>query len=373
LCDDIIVLKDVCLKHKRSPTWQKETQALTREKNPLTLIASPVATVDIAALKEIEGSLEKMRGLNPDIIKAFKAISAGRKVLRLKEAVKMQTGEKPGYHALMVGNPGVGKTTVARFYAQWLKANGALSKGHLVETDRSGLVGTHIGKTEAKTAEVLQSAQGGVLFIDEAPSLYKESSNDYGLIALAQIMKHMEDQRADFAVIMAGPPQGVQKLLDMTSGLRSRFSLTLNFPDYPNDILTHIAHDKLAARDLTPCAEFDRILEAIINDLRGRDRQNFGNGRFVRDFVEALEGEVSQRLDNEGKLDPLLTKKTEPPSAEAVKTLLTVTTEDLWAIAERECNLPRHKIGILGHTPAPTPPSPPGTVITGLFEKRPPS
>ncbi|MGB9153628.1 MAG: AAA family ATPase [Alphaproteobacteria bacterium] len=359
--EKIRALKDIGNAHQRSANWQKDAQALTP--------VEKVSVLNTKALAKIEKELEKMHGLS-DIANAFRTVSSRQKVESLKAAAGLKKGEQPGYHTLLLSNIGMGAEDVASFYAQWLKAHGILSKGHMIETDRSKLVGKHIGETEEKTAKVLESAQGGVLYIRKAGSLFNESKNDFGAVALEQIVLCMSDARNDVTVIMNGTAKDMQQLYELNGELRSCFNLTLHVPDCSNDMLVKLAHDKMAAQELTPCAAFDDIFDAIINDLRGRDRQNFGNRRFVRTFVEKLGGEVSQRLEKEGKLDRRLAPGAKKTSGKAVKKLLTVTPEDLWRVAERECNLPRKKIGPPGL--AVSVPTTPVTdnVIQGSFGKR---
>ena len=143
-------------------------------------------------------------------------------------------------HLVFSGNPGTGKTTVARLLSKIYNKIGILSKGHLVETDRSGLVGGYVGQTAIKTQDVIKSAMGGILFIDEAYSLATSSENDYGKEAIDTILKAMEDNRDDLIVIVAGYTQLMDNFLHSNPGLESRFNKFIEFKDYDADELYDI-------------------------------------------------------------------------------------------------------------------------------------
>ena len=141
---------------------------------------------------------------------------------------------------MFVGNPGTGKTTVARLLARFYRVLKVVSKGQLVETDRSGLVAGYVGQTATKVNKVCDEAKGGILFIDEAYALVTDSEQDFGAEAVATLLKRMEDDRDDLIVIVAGYPEPMTKFLDSNPGLRSRFPKTIAFPDYTDDELVKI-------------------------------------------------------------------------------------------------------------------------------------
>lgn len=190
-------------------------------------------------------------------------------------------------HMVFTGNPGTGKTTVARIMSKIYKALGVVSKGHLVETDRSGMVAGFVGQTALKTAEVLRKAKGGVLFIDEAYSLISENgSNDYGKEAVDTLVKGMEDYRDDLVVIVAGYTEEMERFINMNPGLRSRFNKYINFNNYDEVEMLSIFRcmcDK-AKFIVSPQAE------SIILDYfkKHQDDDSFGNARGVRNFFDHI-------------------------------------------------------------------------------------
>jgi stage V sporulation protein K len=246
--------------------------------------------------------------------------------------VKSDKAKRKSYHTLMIGNPGTCKTTAARLYARKLKQLGILSGGHLVETDRSGLVAGHVGQTEEKTMQMLKSAVGGVLYIDEAYSLYSDSERDYGHVSIATINKFMEDHRGEIVVVMAGYPREMQNLLEMNSGLPSRFPIRMNFPDYSKPELLQIAKIMFDEENLISCQDFEPVFSAMVDMVKGKNSSSFGNGRFVRDTVEALGRQLSLRLHSAGMLE----QKYQGAEADILKT---ITSADIWAVAERVCGL----------------------------------
>ncbi len=235
--------------------------------------------------------------------------------LRAKAGLKSPTITR---HLVFVGNPGTGKTTVARLVAGIYRAVGLLSKGQLVEVDRSELVAGYLGQTAMKTAEVVAKAEGGVLFIDEAYSL---NGDQYGEEAINTLVKEMEDKRNDLVVIVAGYPLPMQVFIAQNPGLASRFRTTIGFDDYTDGELEQIF------TGMVDRADYDLgegCLEAFRKLLAGQVRDDtFGNGRFARNVLEAAVGKHAWRLRDatEPTLDQLrnlLPEDLAPDAAPAV-------------------------------------------------------
>jgi hypothetical protein len=194
-------------------------------------------------------------------------------------------------HLVFVGNPGTGKTTVARLVAGIYQAVGILEHGQLVETDRSGLVAGYVGQTALKTADVVKSALGGVLFIDEA---YALASDDFGQEAIATLVKAMEDHRDELVLIVAGYTDEMATFIDSNPGLSSRFRTRILFPDYSDDELVAIFRSLCADADFTPTDDCVALLVTMVAHV-ARDRE-FGNARYVRNVFEAAVVRQAWRL-----------------------------------------------------------------------------
>jgi SpoVK/Ycf46/Vps4 family AAA+-type ATPase len=188
------------------------------------------------------------------------------------------------HHLVFTGNPGTGKTTVARLLSQIYRTLDVVTKGHLVQTDRSQLVAGYVGQTAARTRAVLESALGGTVLIDEAYALARGGENDFGLEAIDTLVKFMEDHRDDLAVVAAGYPEEMRKLIEANPGLESRFTRTVEFPDYTDDELVAI-FDSMSSKKRYHLDDGARrvLIELLAAEPRTR---GFGNARFVRNVFE---------------------------------------------------------------------------------------
>jgi SpoVK/Ycf46/Vps4 family AAA+-type ATPase len=210
------------------------------------------------------------------------------KLVRFYKEIGKDIRQSFSLHAVFTGNPGTGKTTVARLLAQIYKALGILERGNLVECDRQSLVGGFVGQTAIKTNEMLSKAMGGVLFIDEAYALSEGGENDFGKEAIETILKKMEDSRGEFVVIVAGYTGNMKLFLESNPGLHSRFDRTYHFEDYAATELYDIAIKMLASNSITPEEKAVEHLKAYMEFLSKTRNKFFGNARNVRKTVEEV-------------------------------------------------------------------------------------
>lgn len=236
--------------------------------------------------------LDGMIGL--DSVKAeVKSLTNYIKLMQEREAKGLKS-PNISYHCVFSGNPGTGKTTVARILARIYRDLGVVSKGHLVETDRNGLIGSYVGQTGPKTNALIDSALGGVLFIDEAYGLM--DNGGYGEEAIATLLKRMEDDRKDLVVIVAGYTNEMKKFIETNPGLQSRFTRYINFPDYSPEELYKIFEARMKPYALTLSADGSEELNSILKEVYAKKTRNFGNGRYVRNLFETSVTNMANRL-----------------------------------------------------------------------------
>ncbi len=237
--------------------------------------------VDEQMLSEVLHELNSLIGL--DKIKS--EINELIKLIKYYRETGKDVLNRFSLHAVFTGNPGTGKTTIARIFGNLYKSLGLLERGHFVETGKEGLVAGYIGQTSIKTKEKIDEAMGGVLFIDEAYSL-SGGQNSYGNEAIEIILKNMEDCRGKFAVIVAGYPENMETFLRMNPGLKSRFDKTLYFKDYNPEILYDITKSMIAMEELNPDKEAEEHLKKYITELYKKRDKYFGNARTMRKLAE---------------------------------------------------------------------------------------
>lgn len=280
--------------------------------------SAPAATETTVAKEEDELPPETMDDVLKELDKLIGLDEIKENIRTLVNLLKIQEERRKhdlpvvdiGLHQAYLGNPGTGKTTIARIIGRVYKASGRLSKGHLVEVDRGGLVGGYVGQTAIKTQEKLDAAAGGVLFIDEAYSLVPESGeNDFGQEAITTILKFMEDNRDDFVLIAAGYPLEMQRFLDSNPGFVSRFNDTIHFPDYSAEELYSIFSTIVKKNHYTVPKVVAEKIKSDFQWFIDNKNRNFANGRLARKYFEAIVESQANRLAKNTKINSKLQLK----------------------------------------------------------------
>ena len=245
-------------------------------------------------LEEVMEELDSLTGLN-EVKEEIKSLINFIKIQKAREGLGLKS-TSISYHIVFSGNPGTGKTTVARIVSQIYKNLGILKQGQLVETDRSGMIAEYLGQTAIKVNKEVDSALNGVLFIDEAYSLVGENQDDYGKEAVATLIKRMEDDRDKLIVILAGYTNEMKSFIDTNPGIKSRFNHYIDFTDYTPDELISIYEGKCKKSDykLNDDAK-KKLLELFIGAYSHRDK-SFGNGRYARNIFEKTTQNQANRI-----------------------------------------------------------------------------
>ena len=260
-----------------------------------TATAAPAIAFELPPARSIEdllAELDALIGLH-NVKAEVRRLTSLLQVQQLRAERGLPTMET-SHHLVFSGNPGTGKTTVARLLSQIYRAVGVVSKGHLVETDRADLVAGFVGQTALKTQQVLEASIGGMLLIDEAYALARGGENDFGREAIDTLVKFMEDHRDDLAIVAAGYVVEMADFIDTNPGLKSRFTRRVDFPDYTTDELVEI-FDGLGTKHHYACTDdaATRVRELIDAEPRTR---GFGNARFVRNLFETAIAHQAMRV-----------------------------------------------------------------------------
>lgn len=258
---------------------------------PIPLLKETPVEDELAAVR---AQLQQIVGLEP-VKDYILSLEETCRVNEMRRARGLKTAPI-SMHMIFTGNPGTGKTTIARLIARYLKAIGALSEGQLVEVTRADLVGKYVGHTAPLTMQAVRAALGGVLFIDEAYSLCRGQDDTFGLEAIDTLVKAMEDYRDNLVVILAGYSQEMKQFLQANSGLRSRFPNQIEFPDYTGEELTQIACSLARERGYRIDETALKPLTAYFSAVQATDARTGGNGRLARNVVEDAVLSQSRRI-----------------------------------------------------------------------------
>lgn len=281
---------------KEEETILKEVYQLTH--NPLpdqenkSLNISEVNEKE--SLNEVLNELETLIGL-PDVKQEVKSLINYIKIQKEREKIGLKSSQV-SYHCIFTGSPGTGKTTIARIVSKIYMHLGILKKGHLVETDRSGLVAEYLGQTAVKVNKTVDSAIDGVLFIDEAYSLVGENQDSYGKEAVAALIKRIEDDRDKLIVILAGYTQEMKTFIDTNPGFKSRFNRYIEFKDYSPKELEAIFKLQCKKLDYILAEDANKKLHEVVEKAFTTRDKSFGNGRYVRNIFEKTLEKQANRI-----------------------------------------------------------------------------
>ncbi|MFD1068289.1 AAA family ATPase [Oceanobacillus locisalsi] len=299
LCDTLYD-KARNMESQKQKSEQAEQQSVQE-----TAATAAVKEIDASRLEAIESKMDEIIGLQPVKDKVNQLIN-NQKILQ----ERIRAGQNAKYHSehlLFTGNPGTGKTMMARYISEIFQALNVVSKGHLIEVTRKDLVGEYVGQTAKQTQDYIEKAIGGVLFIDEAYSLSRGGENDFGKEAIDVLVKAMDDYKDDFVVVLAGYTDEMHDFLQVNSGLQSRLSTVIEFPDYSSKELLEMAQKKLISDNFVVVDEARKKLHELIQSKMVSGRQDGGNGRLVdkiiQDIIQSQGNRLSEATKNEERME----------------------------------------------------------------------
>lgn len=278
------------------------TNKIVKEKNQINIVLHEKKDTD---LKTVQKKEDSPLNIVDNYFKSFIGLHHIKSSMKEIYAMKLindernQNGlstEKQVFHMIFTGNPGTGKTTVARKIASMFYDLNILTKGHFIEAERADLVGEYIGQTALKTRNLIQRALGGVLFIDEAYSLARGGEKDFGREAIDTLVKQMEDHKDEFILILAGYPNEMEYFLEMNPGLASRFPFIHTFDDYTIDELMDIGEQFANEREYKLTREAKWKLKHHLRKQLMKKEDHFANARYVRNMIEKAIRTQSVRL-----------------------------------------------------------------------------
>jgi SpoVK/Ycf46/Vps4 family AAA+-type ATPase len=274
---------------------------------------------NVKSLEELLAELEALIGLE-NVKKSIRENITYLNFTKLRKEKGFDDSSKLSLHSIFTGNPGTGKTTVVKMLGKIYHQMGLLSKGHIVEVDRAALVGEYIGQTAPKTKKMIDSARGGILFIDEAYSLARsdDDSKDFGKEVIEMLIKEMSDGPGDIAIIGAGYPKQINHFVESNPGLKSRFTQYFNFDDYLPEELYSIAMYCAKQKQVNFSPDADTYLKEQLTEAYRKRDENFGNARFVNAVVDEAKQDMGLRLMKSTNLNSLSNEE-----------LSTITLEDL--------------------------------------------
>jgi len=282
----------------KSETMSRESLTTLYEKDFVPEEVNYTAEGEEGEDDPVETALKKLASITglADVKRHIQALRAQLQLNKERKEAGVGAGSDMSLHMVFTGNPGTGKTSVARIVAELLSAMGVLTRGHLIEVDRSGLVAGYSGQTALKTKGVVESALGGVLFVDEAYALVQEGRDSFGKEALDTLIKMVEDHRDNLVVILAGYSGEMKMMIAQNPGVRSRFPTVIDFADYSVDELMEIGNGMLSKDcfKLSECGS--TTLKNLCTGIVNRAGKDNGNGREVRNLIEGARRQQALRL-----------------------------------------------------------------------------